>query len=109
WECTHTHSAKGDNYAHQLFLFKYEIDTNGAKTLILPKDKNLLILAATLVKTNTECKCATELYDTVKPRKFDFKIKGAKAKLNYVFRKFLSYCLQLDNVNRIVYIYYRCK
>ncbi|MBR4051418.1 MAG: hypothetical protein IKK09_13075 [Clostridia bacterium] len=109
WECTHTHSAKGDNYAHQLFLFKYEIDTNGAQTFTLPKDKNLLILAATLVKTNTECKCATELYDTVKPRKFDFKIKGAKAKFNYAFRKFLSYCLQLDNVNRIVYIYYRRK
>lgn len=107
WECTHTHSAKGDNYAHQLFFFKYEIETNGAKTITLPKDKKLLILAATQVNSDTDCKCVTPLYDTVKPRKFDFKIKGIRPKLNYAYRKFLSYCLQLDNVNRIIYIYYR--
>ena len=107
WECTHTHSAKGDNYAHQLFFFKYEIETNGAKALTLPKDKNLLILAATQVNSDTDCKCVTPLYDTVKPRRFDFIIKGIKPKLNYAYRKFLSYCLQLDNVHRIIYIYYR--
>lgn len=107
WECTHTHSAKGDNYAHQLFFFKYEINTDGAKTITLPNDKNLLILAATQVRSGTDCKSVTPLYDTVKPRRFDFKIKGIKAKLNYAYRKFLSYCLQLDNVNRIIYIYYR--
>ena len=107
WECTHTHSEKGDNLAHQLFFFKYEIHTDGAKAITSPKDKNLLILAATQVKSDTDCKCVTPLYDTVKPRKFDFKIKGIKPKLNYAYRKFLSYCIQLDNVNRIVYIYYR--
>lgn len=107
FECTHTHSAKGDNFAHQLFFFKYEIDTNGAETLTLPRDKNFIILAATQVNTPCECKCATELYDTVKPRKFDFKLKGIKAKLNYAFRKFISYCMEADNVTRIVYLYYR--
>ena len=107
WECTHTHSAKGDNYAHRLFFFKYEINTHGAKTLTLPNDKSLFVLAATQLKATTECKCVTELYDTVSPRKYDFRLKGIKAKLNYAYRKFLSYCLQLDNVNRIIYIYYR--
>ncbi len=107
WECTHTHSAKGDNYAHQLFFYKHEIDTNGAETLVLPKDKKLMLLAATQVKSDFECKCASALYDTVKPRVFDFRIKGIKNKLNYAYRKFISYCLQIDNVNRIVYVYYR--
>ena len=107
WECTHTHSAKGDNYAHQLFFFKYEIDTMGAKTLTLPKDKNLMILAATGVISDFECECATELYDTVKPRKFDFKIKGLKTKLNYIYRKVTSYCWLIDNGGRIIYLHYR--
>ena len=31
----------------------------------------------------------------------------SEEKLNYAYRKFLSYCMQLDNVNRIIYIYYR--
>ena len=107
FECTHTHSDKGDNFAHQLFFFKYVIDTNGAGAFTLPKDKNFLILAATQVNSNCECKCATELYDTVEPRKFDFKLKGIKAKLNYALRKFISYCMEVDNVARIVYLYYR--
>ncbi len=107
WECTHTHSAKGDNYAHQLFFFRYEIDTNGAKSFTLPKDKNLMIIAATQVKRKSECKCTTPLYDTVEPRKFDYKIKGVKDKLNYAYRKFLSHCLQIDNVARVMYLYYR--
>lgn len=107
WECTHTHSAKGDNYAHQLFFFKYSIITNGEKTLTIPKDKNLIVLAATQIKNENNCKCVTPLYDTVEPRKFNYKIKGIKNKLNYIYRKFLSYCLEFDNVARIMYIYFR--
>ena len=107
WECTHSHSANGDNHAHQLYFFKYEINTNGDERITLPSNKSLLILAATQIKNKNECKCVTELFDTVKPRKFDYRIKGFKNKLNYAYRKFLSYCLQFDNVARIMYIYYR--
>ncbi len=107
WECTHTHSAKGDNYAHQLFFFNYEIELNGASAITLPQGKKLIVLAATQVKNDVECKCATELYDTVKPRKFDFKLKGIKAKLNYAYRKVTSYCWLVDNGGRIIYLYYR--
>lgn len=107
WECTHTHSAKRDDYAHQLFFFKYEIDTNGAQTLTLPKDKELFILAATQVKSEFGCKCATVLYDTVKPREFNFKIKTLKDKLNYAYRKASSYGWLIDNVGRIMYAYFR--
>lgn len=107
WECTHTHSVKGDNYAHQLFLFKYEIDTNYASTLTLPKDESLLILGATQIKTDSDCKCVTELYDTVKQRDFDFKFKTVKDKINYAYRKALSYVWKIDDVGRIMYIYFR--
>ncbi len=107
WECTHTHSAKGDDYAHQLFFFKYEIDLGGAQTLALPKDKELFILAATQFKSEFGCKCATELYDTVKPREFNFKIKTLKDKLNYAYRKVTSYVWKIDDLGRIIYVYFR--
>ena len=107
WECTHTHSANGDDYAHQLFLFEYEIDISGAGEMILPKDKDLFILSATEIKAPCECKCATPLYDRVKERKFNFKIKGLKAKLNFVYRKITSYVWKIDDIGRVVYVYFR--
>ena len=107
WECTHTHSAKGDDYAHQLFFFKYEIETNGAKSITLPCDKNLFVLAATQIRTDCECKCVTELYDTVQPREFSFKFKTLNSKLNYIYRKAIAYFWRVDDVGRIIYLHYR--
>lgn len=109
WECTHTHSAKGDDYAHQLFFFKYEIETNGAKSIRLPCDKNLFILAATQIKTDSECKCVTQLYDTVEPREFSFKLKTLKSKLNYIYRKAIAYVWRIDDIGRVIYLHYRPK
>lgn len=107
WECTHTHSTKGDNLAHQLFFFKYEIETNGAASITLPEDKALFILSATQVKESAECRCATPLYDTVRPRDFTFKLKNLKSKLNYAYRKAISYIWRIDDVGRIIYLHYR--
>ncbi len=107
WECTHTHSASGDNHAHQLFFFKYEIETNGAKSITLPCDKNLLILAATQTKTDSVCRCVTPLYDTVEPREYSFRIKTLKSKLNYIFRKAIAYAWRIDDIGRIFYLHYR--
>lgn len=106
WECTHTHSASGDDYAHQLFFFKYEIDTDGAKSVRLPCDKNLFILAATQVRKDCECSCVTQLYDTVEPRKFSFRINTLKSKLNYIFRKVIAYVWKIDDAGRIFYLHY---
>ena len=107
WECTHTHSEKGDDYAHQLFFFKYEIETNGAKSLTLPCDKNLFILAATQIKNDSDCRCVTKLYDTVEQREYNFRLKTLKSKLNYFYRKAIAYVWRIDDVARIVYLYYR--
>ena len=90
WECTHTHNEKGFHPAHQLFFFRYDIDTADASSITLPDDKNLLILSAAAIKNNTRCKCATLLYDTVKPREYDFKFDTLPEILNYAYRKFLG-------------------
>ena len=90
WECTHTHNEKGFNPAHQLFFFRYDIDTAGASSITLPDDRNLLILSAAAIKSNTLCKCATPLYDTVNPREYDFKFDTLPELLNYAYRKFLG-------------------
>ncbi len=107
WECTHTHSAKGDDYAHQLFFFVYELDTKGAEKVTLPKDKDLFILSATQTGSKTQCRCVTELYDRVKEREFTFRIKSFKEKLNYAYRKVTSYVWKIDDVGRILYVYFR--
>lgn len=74
WECTHTHSAQGDNVASQLYFFMYEINTDGVHTITLPKDNGLIILAATEVHDSREVRLNTELYDRVGKRKFDYKM-----------------------------------
>ena len=90
WECTHTHNEKGFHPAHQLFFFRYDIDTADASSITLPDDKNLLILSAAAIKNNTRCKCAAQLYDTVNPREYDFKFDTLPEILNYAYRKFLG-------------------
>lgn len=107
WECTHTHYGNADDYARQLFFFKYEIDTEGAKTLTLPEDRDLFILSAAQLKSNTECRCATELYDRVKEREFTYKIKSLKEKINYAYRRATSYVWKIDDLGRVIYVYFR--
>ena len=107
WECTHTHSKSGDDFAHQLFFFKYELDTDGADSIILPNDSALLILSAVQTYADYECKCATPLYDTVEPREYTFKLRTMKEKLNYLYRSATSWCWRIDDFGRIIYLHYR--
>ena len=90
WECTHTHGEGGDNFAHQLFFYRYEIDTGGADSVRLPSDRRLLILAASGLGEEYDFSCVTPLYDTVNPREFAFRFKDTGALLNYAYRKFLG-------------------
>lgn len=82
WECTHTHSLKSDNAAAQLYFFMYELNIEDAETVILPKDRDLIILAATQSRDGSFIKLETPLYDRVKERKFDYKMNFIE-KLNY--------------------------
>jgi alpha-mannosidase len=66
WVGTHRHNAKSENEAYQFtYLYLIPLDLpSGAKTVTLPLNKNIRILAATAVKSNTyETKTAQPLYD----------------------------------------------
>lgn len=63
---THTHNADGDRLYLFAYLFKYGIDVTGAKTVTLPMDDGILVMAATAVTgANDVTSPAYPLYDTV--------------------------------------------
>ncbi|MCM1392351.1 MAG: hypothetical protein NC185_06225, partial [Ruminococcus sp.] len=80
WECTHTHSQDKDNVASQLYFFMYEINTEDVDEITLPNDSGLLILAATEVFDTRDVRLATQTYDRVNKRPFDFTMTGAEKK-----------------------------
>ncbi|MDR3344229.1 MAG: hypothetical protein LBT21_01335 [Oscillospiraceae bacterium] len=51
WNATHMHNAKGDVIAQQCYVFRHSFAVpEGAATLILPEDGEILLLAATAVQ-----------------------------------------------------------
>jgi alpha-mannosidase len=67
WFASHRHTAGGDNepYAYS-YLFAYEINIPaGARTLILPSDDRIRILAITASDEANETRPAQPLYDTL--------------------------------------------
>lgn len=63
---THTHDADGDRLYLFAYLFKYGIDVQGAATVTLPNDADILVMAATAVKgANDVTVPLAPLYDTV--------------------------------------------
>jgi alpha-mannosidase len=65
WYCTHHHNAAGDNVAYAYsYLFAYPIDLpDGAKTITLPDNDKIRILAISVADENPEVKPAQPLYD----------------------------------------------
>ncbi len=69
WYCSHHHSAAGENvpYAYS-YLFAYPIDLPaGAKTITLPNDDRIRILAISVADENPAVKPAQPLYDVLPP------------------------------------------
>ena len=67
WYCDHHHDAAGKNatYAYS-YLFGYPIDLPpGAKTIKLPQNENIRILAISVADENPEVKPAQPLYDVL--------------------------------------------
>ena len=67
WYCSHHHNAAGENvsYAYS-YLFAYAIDTpSGAKTIKLPNNNNVRILAISIADENPEVRPAQPLYDVL--------------------------------------------
>ena len=62
---THRHSSGGDEYYEYTYMFKYALDVpKGATQIVLPKDENIVIFAATAVNEPDRVKPAGALYRT---------------------------------------------
>ena len=61
---THTHNADGNRLYQFAYLFKYVLDVNGADSITLPEDADILVYSATLIE-EAETAAATALYDVV--------------------------------------------
>jgi alpha-mannosidase len=65
WYCSHHHNAAGENVAYSYsYLFAYPIDLPpGAKTITLPDNDKIRVLAMSVADENPEVKPAQPLYD----------------------------------------------
>jgi alpha-mannosidase len=69
WYCSHHHNADGQNvpYAYS-YLFAYPMDLPaGVKTLQLPENDKIRILAISVAEENAELKPMEPLYDVLSP------------------------------------------
>ena len=62
-EFTHTHHPEGNLANKKAYFFIYEIDIRNCKTLTLPADSRIVILAMTAVKRFSNTKLATTMTD----------------------------------------------
>lgn len=69
WYCTHHHNAAGENVAYSYsYLFAYAIDLeSGTKTIKLPNNPKIRILAMSVAEENPRIKPAQPLYDVLPP------------------------------------------
>ena len=91
YEFTHCHSDRGDEIAKSMLFWVVSVDTK-ENTLELPND-NILILAITADFNENECALATELFEKVEKRPFDFKMN--KKELSQ-YRKYKRYSKMND-------------
>lgn len=85
YEFTHSHNDNGDAKCQQLFFWNVEFEVEG-DTITLPVDRDILILAITADSDEKSCTLATELYDNIKGRYFDYKM-SVREKLTYINSK----------------------
>jgi alpha-mannosidase len=69
WYCSHHHNAAGENVAYSYsYLFAYGLDIPpGTKTVKLPDNGNVRILAMSAVEENPDVKPVQPLYDVLPP------------------------------------------
>ncbi len=69
WYCSHHHNATGENVAYRYsYLFAYSIGLpTGAKTITLPKNGKIRILAISVANENPAIQPAQPLYDVLPP------------------------------------------
>jgi alpha-mannosidase len=67
WYCSHHHNAAGENVPYGYsYLFAYAVDLpDGAKTIQLPDNDKIRVLAMSVAEENPEVRPAQPLYDTL--------------------------------------------
>ena len=67
WYCSFHHNAEGENVPYRYsYLFAYAIDLpTGAKTITLPNNKKIRMLAISVAEENPEVRPVQPLYDTL--------------------------------------------
>lgn len=72
FEFTHTHHPEGDVPNGKARFYIYEIDIRNGKTLTLPEDNRVIILAMTAVKKFSNTTLATKFIDEIDNSDYDF-------------------------------------
>ena len=73
----HRHTEGNDNIAATSYMFAYDLDISGAKTVTLPSDENIIIFAATAVADeNAKAKLITSIYDQREREEADEVVPG---------------------------------
>jgi alpha-mannosidase len=69
WYCSHHHNAAGENVAYSYsYLFAYAMDLEpGTKTIKLPDNTKIRVLAISVAEENPSVKPAQPLYDVLLP------------------------------------------
>ncbi len=79
---THTHNEGGDRLYLFAYLFKYAIDIKGAKTVTLPNDSDIIVMAATAAETGNDAVTPlAPLYDRVEENtspKYKLTVEGGE-------------------------------
>lgn len=65
FEFTHTHHPEGNIADGKAYFYLYEIDVKNCKTITMPEENRVVILAMTAVKRFSNTRLATRLTDTV--------------------------------------------
>ncbi len=89
---SHTHSRDKDLIAKQMYFFRSDIPLDGADEITLPKDDDILILSATLIKDSPLFIKGDEHFDTLEKRKFNYTFSeyALKASQPAAFEKILD-------------------
>ncbi|MGC2257484.1 MAG: alpha-mannosidase, partial [Candidatus Sulfotelmatobacter sp.] len=71
WYCSHHHNAAGENVAYRYsYLFAYPIDLpDGTKSIKLPDNDKIRILAISAAQTNPDVRPVQPLYDVLPPER----------------------------------------
>ena len=72
FEFSHTHHPEGDVANGKVRFYIYEIDVRNGKTLTLPEDNRIIILAMTAVKKFSNTVLATKIVDKIDNGNYDF-------------------------------------